>query len=195
MAANDHDSEPQPAADEETDRRAMLSKLTIGAGLALGGAVAVGPLSMAISPVVRGDSAREQDGWTAVGPIDRFVVGGAPQRVVLRRDKQDGWLLRRQQSIGSVLVQRVDATTFHVFSAVCPHLGCAVGVSDAGDHYACPCHRSSFMLDGTRRENADGATNPAPRPLDALAARVADGQLLVEWVRYRPGTADQVRIA
>ena len=51
------------------------------------------------------------------------------------------------------------------FSAVCPHAGCAVSKVD-GAKVVCPCHGSSFGLDGAV------LTGPAREPLRPVAVTV-----------------------
>ncbi len=57
-------------------------------------------------------------------------------------------------------------------SAICTHLGCTVGVQDAGYH--CPCHGSAFDATG---ENLSG---PAPRPLPWHPLSLRGGALIVD---------------
>ena len=42
-----------------------------------------------------------------------------------------------------------DSLGFHAISLVCPHLGCLVKVTTDG--FACPCHGSRFLPDGSLR--------------------------------------------
>jgi cytochrome b6-f complex iron-sulfur subunit len=84
-----------------------------------------------------------------------------------------------------------DGKTFRAISAVCTHLGCTVRAEateqrDQADpdgrrqiqvyQFACPCHGSRFLADGS---NLSG---PAPRPLPAFSLALApdDGQLVVD---------------
>jgi cytochrome b6-f complex iron-sulfur subunit len=61
---------------------------------------------------------------------------------------------------------------FKVLSLVCPHLGCTVNVTDEG--FACPCHGSRFLPDGSLRNG------PASHPLTSLKAEVNDdGHLII----------------
>ncbi len=59
---------------------------------------------------------------------------------------------------GTVITQPT-AGQFEGFSAVCTHAGCTLA-EVVGTHINCPCHGSSFNLDGTV------ARGPAKRPLD-----------------------------
>jgi Rieske Fe-S protein len=58
---------------------------------------------------------------------------------------------------GIVLTQPTTGE-FTGFSAVCPHAGCSVSRVD-GDRVLCPCHGSTFALDGAV------ITGPAREPL------------------------------
>lgn len=58
-----------------------------------------------------------------------------------------------------LLVIRIDVDQFLVLSAVCTHSGCTVRYAASNADIQCPCHGSSFDLDGN-------VTNgPADRPL------------------------------
>jgi len=189
-----------PRAPEDPARRRFLARVTAASGVCLGAAAVTAPAAMILTPLLRGGG--EVEGVTVdVGPIDAFAVGAPPVRIVLRADRQDAWLSQRGVTLGSILVQRVAEEVdgnggFLVFSAICPHLGCAVGFREDLSIFFCPCHRSAFAPDGERvAEGLDGAANPAPRGLDALDYTVTEGRrLVVEWVRYATGTADRRRI-
>jgi cytochrome b6-f complex iron-sulfur subunit len=53
---------------------------------------------------------------------------------------------------------------FKAISLICPHLGCAVNITSDG--FACPCHGSSYLADGSLRKG------PASRPLASLKIEV-----------------------
>ena len=64
---------------------------------------------------------------------------------------------------------------FTALSLVCPHLGCTVNVIDEG--FACPCHGSHFLRDGSLRNG------PASHPLTSLKVEVSDdGHLILYMV-------------
>jgi cytochrome b6-f complex iron-sulfur subunit len=64
---------------------------------------------------------------------------------------------------------------FSALSLVCPHLGCQVNVSSDG--FACPCHGSRFLPDGSLR------SGPASRPLTALQVEANDQGHLILYMR------------
>lgn len=185
--------------DTAAGRRGFFGRVAQGLGALVLGTILVGPLGTITHPwwrKLRGDGPvpdGEGEGWISVGSTGRFKAGGPPSRVVLTEDRRDGWLVRSDAPIGTVLVQRLDEEAFRVFSAVCPHLGCAVGYDRDHGRYRCPCHESAFAVDGQRHLPEDGGTNPSPRGLDPLESRIRGGELEVRWVRYRTGLAERVR--
>ena len=145
---------------------------------------------MLLNPVLK-PRERSESMWRLVGRVANFKEGDEPKRVMLQSDVEDGWSVRRDTPLGPVLVRRIEHENFQVFSGICPHLGCSVGVDKGKNRFMCPCHKSAFSPDGERLE-LEGASNPSPRGLDPLAWRVVDGQLEVEWVRYETGTPDRL---
>jgi Rieske Fe-S protein len=62
--------------------------------------------------------------------------------------------------VDDVVITQPTPGTFNGFSAICTHAGCTVA-EVLGASINCPCHGSSFNLDGSV------AKGPAKRPLDA----------------------------
>ncbi len=196
-------SEPEdhPASD---GRRMALGRIALATGGVVCAAAAVGPLGVAISPLVRADGVSSSDGWLRVDAVQRFAVGAPPARVVLRRDVRDQWLVRRGETIGAVLIERLADNDFRVLSSVCPHLGCSVvWQADApqaaeppatAGRWLCPCHKSTFARDGGLIPSDSGPPNPSPRPLDTLEWRIAEANLEVRWVRFQTGIAERVPV-
>ena len=58
----------------------------------------------------------------------------------------EGRLVREQGKM--LAVYRDPRGTFHVRSAVCPHLGCHVRWNKAERSWDCPCHGSRFDIEG-----------------------------------------------
>jgi len=64
----------------------------------------------------------------------------------------------------------------HALTAVCTHLGCIVKWDSNNKEIFCPCHMSTYDLNGNVK------TGPAPKSLFAFKARVAHDQIVIESV-------------
>lgn len=178
------------ADDAEPCTRRRFLNVAAGCGAAtLGAALAAPPLVARVAPARGDDPAASAPEWIRIGATDRFPAGAPPTRVVLRRDERDAWLARERVPFGAVYIERTGDADFRVLSGRCTHLGC--GVTWRGEGFGCPCHGATFARDGALAAPRDGATNPAPRPLDTLDWRLAGDALEVRWQRFRLDTADK----
>jgi len=120
-------------------------------------------------------------------PIDvlaesRVRAGAPPMRVgLVARAERDAWGTVEHVPLGSAWLLRGKDGAVQAFSAVCPHLGCAIGFDAGGNVFRCPCHDSSFALSGER------LGGPTERGMDPLPLEVKDGRIRITWVRYRVG--------
>ena len=89
----------------------------------------------------------------ALGPVSDVPVGSAK----IYADRK-------------VAVTQAAAGTYAAFSTICPHEGCAVS-SVSGGTVVCPCHGSTFGLDGSVVQG------PAARGLTKENVTVKGGQL------------------
>ncbi len=191
---------PTEAAGE--DRRSFTVEL---AALVFGGLASVGPFLIGLfaflDPLTRRKQPpaahRDADGGTREGflhiaALSSLAVGEAPRRFPVIADKQDAWNFSPDQPIGAVYVQRVDEQQVRVFNVTCPHAGCSVACDGAAFH--CPCHNSSFNLDGSQRESVAGRENPSRRGLDELEVdpdQLAEGEIWVEFMNFYTGIAEK----
>jgi menaquinol-cytochrome c reductase iron-sulfur subunit len=123
------------------------------------------------------------EGFIQVASLGALEVGGMPQRFPVIADQLDAWNFSPNQPIGAVFLQRTGDSAVRCFNVTCPHAGCSVSCN--GQEYICPCHNSSFELDGVRRAPDSGRENPSPRDLDALEVepnKLAQGEV---WVRFQ----------
>ncbi len=157
------------------------------------------------------------------GPVrDRAVklsdlAPGVPKLVPITGEAVDAWTRHPAVTVGRAWVVRNAASNVApadlnpaagdvtAFSSVCPHAGCQVsgtvpaanGADTAG--LLCPCHGAVFALDGAPRPTLDGRRNPSSRGLDALPCELVedddgDWWVQIEYTRFRPGTAEQIKI-
>lgn len=184
-----------PPAPDGSQRRGFLTEflaVVIGAGVGLvslvsGLVVALDPLrSVDRTPRKyrqRGGGGKE--GFIRIASLDAVPADGVPRRFPVISNVVDAWSFIPEQPIGAVYVRRT-ADSLIVLQATCPHAGCSVAPSTDGTALHCPCHNSSFGLDGTKMDRP-GKQNPSPRDLDRLEydeeKLAADPPEL--WIRFQ----------
>jgi Rieske Fe-S protein len=162
--------------------------LTIGIG-GLGSALVaatLGPAVVTVAYPLRHATTSGTGGFVPVGRADGFAEG-VPRKVELFSDVVDAYNRFEHQKVGSAWIVR-HAGTLVALSTVCPHLGCAIDWSARDRCFACPCHRSSFGLDGKRR------SGPSPRDMDRLALHLTDHRVEVLHQRFRQGIVAKVPV-
>lgn len=170
-------------------RRSFLHRMAAG----LVGAVAMVPVAIAaaaflLSPLRRRRT--DPDGASDFLPLGRSVEAlpddGTPERVPVLADRVDAWNRQPRQAIGTVWLRKLPDGSVAAWTSICPHLGCAVDFRRVQGDFFCPCHTSTFDLDGKRLNRIP------PRDMDSLEVRVQDGQIWIRYQRFRGGIADKV---
>jgi menaquinol-cytochrome c reductase iron-sulfur subunit len=164
----------------ESGRRGALKHLIVLGSAALGCAVA-GPAAVFLAaPVKTGGG--EAGRWVRTLRLDT-LRDGEPRKVAIVADQRDAWTIAHDVELGSVwLVRKGDAVV--ALSAVCPHLGCSIDAGADGS-FGCPCHTSTFAADGAK------TGGPTPRGMDPLTTKIDDGFVLVDFQKFRIGTAER----
>src|ERR1700677_4444126 len=103
-------------------------------------------------------------GAIKVTTLSALPDDGVPRKFPVLADKVDAWNKYRDVPIGAVYLRRTGDGKVEALNVVCPHAGCFVDFSAERAMFLCPCHNSSFTLDG---KIAD-AKSPSPRALDSL---------------------------
>jgi len=191
-----NESETSPAQ-EANERRGFLGSAAALTAAALGGLLGVGPVAIGLyatvmDPLRKKTSPRKatagvegaKEGFyfvAQIGELDSHV----PRRFTIVADKIDAWNFMQNQPIGSVYM-RMQGDQVECFHTTCPHAGCAVSYELASQAYLCPCHNSSFNVDGTKLEDGD-SSNPSPRGLDALEVDIQGTRVFVKYEDYFTG--------
>ncbi len=192
----------KPSSDAGPDRRNFVSSV---ASLVIGGLLGVFPLVTGLVALVnplysRRGLPRKAESQSGAGPEDytricslaALAVDDPPQMFQVVGDKLDAWNYTPQQDIGTVFVRRTEENAVTVFNATCPHAGCTVSCD--GHVFNCPCHNSSFNLDGTKRESDSGRENPSPRDLDKLVVDetklTTEGEVWIKFQNFYTGRAE-----
>jgi menaquinol-cytochrome c reductase iron-sulfur subunit len=166
-------------ADE--DRRKFLKVATCAIGGGVGLVVAAPVLTLLVDPATK-VTVTTPKAPLDLGPVEQFRVGAEPRRVdVVAPIVKDAWMAARNVVLGAAWIQRTAPDKIVALSAVCPHLGCAVGWDASAGNFLCPCHESRFNLAG------DKLTGPSERGLDDLPLQVVEGRLQLTWIRYKTG--------
>ena len=113
---------------------------------------------------------RKETEWVEAGNVLQLDPG-VPAELVFRHNRVDGWKITSEKT--SAWVVKVSDAEVIAFSPVCTHLGCAYHWDERKNNFLCPCHSSTFGLDGRV------LSGPAPRPLDRFRVRIENGRLLV----------------
>jgi Rieske Fe-S protein len=180
---------PQTQNVPPPERRSFLEKaLAAVIGLVVGVFPLASGLLVFLDPVLRKKSTAGDK--PEAKPILRVaslgtLQDGKPAQVPVIADLVDAWNREINQPVGAVyLIKKGDKVT--AFNAICPHAGCFVGYSAERNCFQCPCHTSSFQLDGERIQ-----PSPSPRSMDPLEVEVRDGDVWVQFVNYYPGKEER----
>ena len=112
---------------------------------------------------------RKDGRWVEAGDISGLQIG-TPEEMVFRRTRVDGWKVTSEKATAWVVKNGSDVVAF---APQCTHLGCAYHWEEQTKEFLCPCHTSTFSLDG------QVLSGPAPRPLDRYEVKVDGNKLLV----------------
>jgi Rieske Fe-S protein len=165
--------------------------------LALGGlmtlVLAVPGVGYLLTPVLRRKSSGAADDGEFFD-LARLseLEEGVPRAFTIQAEHEDAWVRYPREPMGAVWLVRQKAGAPRpvvAFTAECPHLGCSVNLAADGQAFACPCHNSSFRLDGT-------PTNQIPpRPMDTLDVRLSDDEdpaIGVKFARFRTMSEEKI---
>jgi len=118
--------------------------------------------------------ARKPDQWVEVGDVEQWPLR-TPEEVVLRRSRVDAWKVTSERATAWVV--RLSEKDVIAYAPQCTHLGCAYHWDARSGRFICPCHDSTFSIEG------QVLGGPAPRPLDRYQAKVSGGKLLLGAVQ------------
>ena len=180
-------STPVPARPALTtdERRGFMTKT---AAVILGGLVALVPAATGLA-VFLDPLRRKAKGATfiPVAPLGAVPDDGIPRQFPVVAEHIDAWN-QSTQPIGAVYLRRLPGEAKpECLTATCPHAGCFVAYDGATNTFKCPCHNSSFAVDGAIIE-----PSPSPRAMDTLPCEVEADEILVKFENFYTGKADKV---
>ena len=151
---------------ESTTRRTFYSAVIAG----LGGLMTAALAAPAAAYLLIRPKSQKQSDFVPAADLATLTVG-KPEEVVFRRTRVDGWRVLNEKSTAWV-VRKNDQNVI-AFAPQCTHLGCAYHWDEKENNFLCPCHTSTFSIDGKV------LTGPAPRPLDRLITKIDQGKILI----------------
>jgi menaquinol-cytochrome c reductase iron-sulfur subunit len=186
-----------PAVDPPGRREllaAVLSFLLGAVPAAIGGLFFLDPILRRSKGTDSGGGDQTMDGFVKLDITpENLVEEGPPVASTVIADLDDAWNRFKDVPIGSIWLRRQQGGEIVAFNSICPHLGCSINFRRGENDFHCPCHASSFDLDG-------GTTNDTPpRDMDSLEIVVAtDGrpdpngtELWVKYQNFRRGTSEK----
>ncbi len=215
METNSHHAQAyaDPGTPEEQSRRTFLANATLGIGGVIGLVIGI-PAAISLVPesLIKGGATGGT--WTALTADELKTLDGAiqnPVKLDIKFTAQDGYLksdvsqfvwgvkLTPEEEAefkakrpdlyerpGGAVKYPAFTMSFAIYSPICPHLGCYFAWQAAQKKFFCPCHGSVFSILGEHE------AGPAPRGLDPLPFREANGTAEVTWIRYQTQQADRI---
>lgn len=123
-------------------------------------------------------------GFVRIAPLSALPNDGVPRKFTVLADRVDAWTRTPAVPVGAVYLRRTGERAIEALQTVCPHAGCFVDYRPEGKDFFCPCHNSTFAVDGAIND----PKSPSPRPMDTLSVEVRDQDI---WVRYENFQAGQ----
>ena len=178
---NDHDSPAQP------ERRDFLTK---AAAVTIGTAATLIPAGAGLYTLLDPLRHKARAGsYLRVSALSALPDDGSPRQFPVVADREDAWNKFPQVRVGAVYLRKTGPKEVQAINVVCPHAGCFVNYQPDQQQYLCPCHNSSFSLDGTIKN----PSSPSPRRLDALEVKIGDdGSVWVKFENYRAGVHEKI---
>jgi menaquinol-cytochrome c reductase iron-sulfur subunit len=177
-----------PHCPPRSDRRNFLTKasaVVIGGVLALTAPIA--GLFVFLDPLRRKS---ESGGAVLVASLSALPEDGEPRKFPVLATKVDAWNRSPNVPVGAVYLQRI-GDKVRALNVVCPHAGCFVDFRGEEKKFHCPCHNSSFSVDGKILD----PDSPSPRSLDTLQVEIRHGtEVWVKFQNFRAGTDEKIPV-
>jgi menaquinol-cytochrome c reductase iron-sulfur subunit len=170
------------------DRRGFIKKFLTGV---FGVLAVLGPIGASIA-VLLDPLRRKVDGtgtFVQVTTLTSIPEDGVPRKFPIVSSRVDAWNRSAASPVGAIYLRRIKGQPIQALNVVCPHAGCFVDYAPARNSYLCPCHNSTFALDGSIND----PKSPSPRALDQLVVEIRNNnQVWVKFQNYRAGTTEQI---
>ena len=126
-----------------------------------------------------------------VTSLNALPEDGLPRRFAVVASHRDAWNRMPHVPVGAVYLRRTGEGRVQAFNVICPHAGCFVDFNPSAKAYHCPCHNSSFALDGRIAD----PKSPSPRGLDELEVEIRNqNEVWVKFRNFRAGEKEKVPV-
>lgn len=142
----------------------------------LGLAPVAAGVSVLLDPLRRGKTGNDFIKITNLGAVPS---DGSPRKFPVVSSKTDAWNKYPEVPIGAVYLRKTGDREVRAFNVICPHAGCFVDYQAKRNGYFCPCHNSTFALNGSIAD----PKSPSPRGLDSLEVEIRNGNEI--WVKFQ----------
>jgi len=179
----------EPDSPAQPERRNFLTKAT---ALGIGAAATLVPAGAGLITLLDPLRHKARAGsFLRVTALNALPDDGLPRQFPVIADREDAWNKFPQVRVGAVYLRKTGPKEVQAINVVCPHAGCFVNYQPDQQQYLCPCHNSSFTLDGAIKDKS----SPTPRALDSLEVKVSeDGGVWVKFENYRAGVPSKVAV-
>ncbi|MFN7138777.1 MAG: ubiquinol-cytochrome c reductase iron-sulfur subunit [Limisphaerales bacterium] len=154
-------------------------------GAVLGIIPFAGGLAVYFDPLRRKSSG--PGGPIRVASLSALPEDGIPRKFAVVADRVDAWNKYPNVPIGAIYLRRREGK-IEALHTVCPHAGCFIDYAPERGSFLCPCHNSTFALDGSIND----PNSPSPRGMDPLEVEVRGNDIYVTFQNFRAGTHDRI---
>ena len=176
---------------EEGPRRKFIVVSTLAVSAVCGVFPFAAGITTLLDPVKKSAGNKEKVPWTKVAPLVNLSEDGKPAKYeIILEQVKDAWTTYKNVPAGAVYLSR-KGEEVTAFNLKCPHLGCAVDYRSKSDDYFCPCHNSTFGLDGSVTD----ANSPSPRGLDRMDTKGENGFIWIRFQQFRPNIVEKVPLS
>ncbi len=174
---------------ENTTKLQRRDFLTRSSAVIIGAIVGIIPavsgLLVFLDPLRRKNKSSE--GTIRVTSLRALPSDGKPYKFPVIANRTDAWNKFPEVPVGAVYLRRT-GDKVEALNVVCPHAGCFVDFIPSRACFLCPCHNSTFALDG----KVNDQKSPSPRALDSLPVEIRGEEVFVRFQNFRSGVAGKI---
>ncbi|MBA4150795.1 MAG: Rieske 2Fe-2S domain-containing protein [Verrucomicrobia bacterium] len=122
-----------------------------------------------------------------VASLTSLPEDGIPRKFAVLADRSDAWNKYPNVPVGAVYLRRREGK-IEALHSVCPHAGCFIDYAPERNSFLCPCHNSTFALDGSIND----PKSPSPRGMDPLEVEIRGNDVYVDFKNFRAGIHDRI---